>query len=779
MNRAAGYFEEAGDSIKAAECKAYVLRFEKMYLQAGNKFAELGMSDMATQSFWEGCCWEELIKFGNRAIYKLAAKFMIGEMSFVDFLKNEELIDKISNIDETWMRIVLNINTKSKEVEPNMFSIVCGLLEKLVYRGFTLLNPTIADLYFKNKQYIKAIEKWDDLAKVNHDRRYSESKLYYTAKKETCVSLSDKIFWMNKLQEYDAICERYSDSFTAESLTEDAVAIVFTCLLSRNYEKAVSYPYPKDEETKWNRLYAQNRVRFLTDVVLDDFTLDKFYFLSDKIQLEERGLFDEILPVSVFELIFSLKEVDENGRPYWTYFTSMRKNNGVRVFKESLNRERILEALSKDILSGAEYDKSIASCFLDFLFDDEFNVKRADKFNRTLITIFSHGAFYKADFRKSMKRNKYFTAYSELDNNEHETIKNNVRSYVDYYFSSLKKLNSKAVDDAKNLLRAYEVCVPYQGINPDYFNICNMYKKYMKEKKFAEIKDWMEQRVIFNQYMDDSVLRKASYAKLVASFNEKKYKLQELTDDFSKEDASMFVAVVNTCEDKPTYESTLLTAKLIYTHHLRRDNLKLFCRVNDLVDKLPDTIDAAIDEVLSNKERVNEYAIKLLSYTWEALYEHSFVADHYDKLLKKKRLERLYILVEYLKKRALLHYSELKKSLFETKQEEYGIQMTKDFLPALYPKIEDKSVDRNPVGISEMATNGITAENAPNTKSSDNIKPKRTTKGKNGTKIVPPPLDVAKMAQLEMARNLKKMGVDIGIIRKAAPLLTIDEIENI
>jgi hypothetical protein len=90
----------------------------------------------------------------------------------------------------------------------------------------------------------------------------------------------------------------------------------------------------------------------------------------------------------------------------------LRDKNGVRVFKRSLNRERILESLSKHIVSGNEYDKSIASCFLEFLFDSDFNAKRADKYCRTLITIFGHDVFFKEDFRRSTERNKYFTSYS-------------------------------------------------------------------------------------------------------------------------------------------------------------------------------------------------------------------------------------------------------------------------------------------------------------------------------------------------------------------------------
>ena len=48
------------------------------------------------------------------------------------------------------------------------------------------------------------------------------------------------------------------------------------------------------------------------------------------------------------------------------------------------------------------------------------------------------------------------------------------------------------------------------------------------------------------------------------------------------------------------------------------------------------------------------------------------------------------ILLEYLKKRALLHYYYFKEKLFEEKQDEYGMSMNKSYLPIAYPKIEEK-----------------------------------------------------------------------------------------
>ena len=157
------------------------------------------------------------------------------------------------------------------------------------------------------------------------------------------------------------------------------------------------------------------------------------------------------------------------------------------------------------------------------------------------------------------------------------------------------------------------------------------------------MKDWMEQRQLLNHFADDNMLQKASYTKLAQDFQEKEYDMYAFADDLSKEDAAMFVAAANANTEEYSFDCTFITAKLIYKHHLKRDNLKPYCRVNDVMAKLTDAIDLAIDEVLSNKEHVDEYKIKILAYTWDALFEHPFAANHYDKLVDKKRLSRLRI----------------------------------------------------------------------------------------------------------------------------------------
>jgi hypothetical protein len=249
------------------------------------------------------------------------------------------------------------------------------------------------------------------------------------------------------------------------------------------------------------------------------------------------------------------------------------------------------------------------------------------------------------------------------------------------------------------------------------------------------------------------------------AFKDKRLSLSAFVDDLSKEEASMLVSVINTCEDEYSYDAVLMTSKLVYKHQLRRASLKSFCRVDDLALKLQDRLDLAIDEVLLDGQQLDEYAIKILTYTWEALFDNTFIANHYDKLIDNRKINRLTSLTEYLKKRALLHYSYLPQRIFDSKQDEYGISMSRDYLPTRYPKIEEKG----------KKSTGKTEDD--DTKKDETIAITQTKTKKSTPKTSrKEEFDPAKAAQLVMAKNLKEVGVPLNIIVQSAPLLTEEEI---
>ena len=820
MKRAQSYFLEARLTALADECDAYIYLYNMDYEKAGDKFLSLNQSDkvqVAFNAFWKGNCWAKIISIAsNKSDYVpydnirlIAAKFMEGQNSNVEFLQS--LVEKIDYFQDAiashpddqsiWVTIFDKMCDKLKMVDAVNISLTLTYNLDYISKFIKWYNKGLAslraDLYFRRDEfhnhgiekgnsafrkdgYVKAISIWEECGLTINNKNY------YKAKKLTSKNFSEEIVWMDALNEYEEIVKNYADFSKAKDLTDEAAGIVFSCLLNKDYSLAVAYPFPKDNKIKWNRLYAQNPVRFLTDVVLEDFSPEKYWFINDKIILEEKTIFDQKLPTAVYDMIFSLNEIDENNRPHWNYFTSLLKDaHGERVIKSEINKVSVLEALSNKIKSSEEYDKAMASCFLEMIFDKDYNPRRADNYKSTIIFIFSHDVFFKEDFRRITERNRYFTTFTNLDADEHDTIKTNIRKYVDFYLNGIKKLSSSSIKDVKAIMRAYEVSVPYQGSMPDYLNIFNMYKKLIKQEKFSKMKNWLDCRMLFNQFLDDYCLQKASFSKFMKSLEEKNYNINDVTNDFFKEDASAFVAIINTIDEPYSYEKTLVSSKLIYAHRLRRDNLKPYCRVNDLIAKIPDEIDVAIDEVLANKGHINDYAIKLLTYTWEALYERSFVANHYDVLVNKPRLARLHVLTEYLKKRALLHYSYIKDRLFKEKQKEYGISMSRDYLPSAYPRIEEKNLNKGSEKIldkSDEKTNDI--DNVTSTQTNQDHKQKRNTKktiNKDVTKMKSDldPAMAAKLELLKSASNLKQMGVAIDIIRQAFPQLTTEEILNL
>lgn len=809
MKRAQSYFLEAGLTALADECDAYISLFRQDYEMAGDKFIALNQPDkknIGVNAYWKGQCWAKLLEkisnhndaVGYDFIRYNIAQFMANKISVSEILqilreKIDFFQDAICSHKEDqsiWKNVFDEVKKQLKSIEK--VNITISLTQNLdfISRYIPWYERSMADLRadlyyeramfnneglnkksagFRKEDYIKAIDIWEPSGVTN-------TQNYYRAKKLASTTISEEIIWMDYLQENDEIVKLYGDKDTAVSLTDAAAEIVFSCLLSKDFAGAVSYPYPKDEEWKWQRLYSQDRKRFLTDVILENFELKPYYFLEEKTKSEESSIFEERLPSSVFELVFSLNSVDKKGDPYWVKFVSSLKDfHGKRVFKGIRNRMEILEAMSKILDSKSEYDKTLASCFLEFMFDSDYNYKRAEKFNHTIARLFQHDTFFRLDFRGNSRRNKYFTSDVNLEDYELDRIKDNVRDYVDKYISTCRKVSTANVDDIKALLRAYEVCAVYQGNTPDYLSLCDMYKTHIKDKKLAAVKPWMESRLAFNRFMDDGNLKRASYSKLLNYLADKTQDINTLVGDFSKEDASMFVAIVNTVDTKYSYDKTLITAKLIYRHHLKRDNLKPYCLVNDLVKKLEKSIDDAIEEVLADKERVDEYAIKILAYTWEALYIHEFVAEHYNNLVDKKRLARLRFLTEYLKKRALLHYSYLKEEPFLEKQKEYGIFMSKDYLPSSYPKIEEKN------DYKESAAENI--ENKEATNSNDDKLGVTSSPEKPADKEPSPtvsPLDAAILATvIEMARKMKKDGMPSAQIQQYVHQLTIEEIEKL
>ena len=218
-------------------------------------------------------------------------------------------------------------------------------------------------------------------------------------------------------------------------------------------------------------------------------------------------------------------------------------------------------------------------------------------------------------------------------------------------------------------------------------------------------------------------------------------------------DAVAFIIAVTTGRGDYNYDATFMSAKLIYKLYLTSSYFS-----PAVLNKLDAWVDLAIDDVLADKKHIDEYALKTLAFVWEALNgKHEIPAKRYDRLVGNKRLERLSVLLDYLKRRAMLHYSYIKDKIFNSKQEEYGIMMDKKRAQEQprRPRIEYKEKE---------ATEVISS-----------AKPAK----KESPKTISAEEKAKKEGQIAMARNMKNTGMDAATIAQFATLLTIAEIEDL
>ena len=731
MNRAHSAYKEAKCEDKANLCKAYILKFKKEFDKAGTKFLDLGKYDLALNSFWEGGNWDQVLlmlqndskQYEGRAFKKATATFMGGKSTspLSDFLRSlkeneDEFQDSLSNPRdrELWNRIVRRICDIADRLEPKDVTVTllrdidrfsdyvewyeCGMAgtrAELHFKRAQFENRDIDtdDTEFKDSNYIAAIKCWESLSE-----KVTNNKDYYTAKKIVSKTPSEKIMWMDRLREHAEILNLYGSIETAQSLTEEAKNRIFSILLETDITKALEYPYPENWWTKWTDIYMKDRVYFLRMIILRNFNEKKFKFLKEKVKVDDRNAFQSMLPDDIFESIFSLEQTDKEGKPYWTYFVFDLKNKiEKRVIKSPVNRDAILKSLSKIIKASTEINKPLATCFLEMVFDEEYNSdsERAKKYLDVLTHIFKQDIFFKEDFRTVTKRSAYFTVNYPLKDEDIDRINGNLHKFVHEYLSGItKKITAvQAHDIILPLFKALEISVPYQGKYPDYANICDDYRKFLDDGELKKHYDLLtgriERRYIFNKLLDDSQNDESTFAQIKDEFKLKDYDLNQFVRELSKEDAVAYVVATNRKGDEYAYDSILLTAETIYSKKLEFKDFSPYCPDdNQLRDTLASSVNQAITELLNDVSQVKGYEMKLLTFIWEQIGDDRFAAIHYDNLVGHKRLVKEAGLKNYFKRRALLHFSKLKskkeKKEYERKKKEYNVA---DYHPASDPII--------------------------------------------------------------------------------------------
>lgn len=351
MKRAHDYFSEAGLPARADECDAYIHLYNNEYKAAGDKFKELNQTAAAADAYWNGMCWTELLQLQRVGtspvdqIRSIIIQFMTSKIEAQQLV--QELVDKrddfqtaISEFSKEirpWKASLELLKQKLRALTPVEVTAALtknlDVLSDFIIRFDNGLAPLRAHLNFVRAEFNNTHfsknepgfnpDGYERCVSICEQNSLPQKDEYFKSKKLLSKSDSEEIKWMNYLNEQGEIISRFGDVTVAPTLTPEAAGIVFSCLLNKDYRKAITYPYPKEQSIKWDQLYAKDKGKFLIDVVLHEFSMEKFYFLSDKVQSEEESVFDN-LPSSIFDEIFSLTESDGTGRPYWTFFANMK-----------------------------------------------------------------------------------------------------------------------------------------------------------------------------------------------------------------------------------------------------------------------------------------------------------------------------------------------------------------------------------------------------------------------------------------------------------------------
>ncbi len=699
MRRAVGYFEEAGSNESAELAKAYVWLYEHQYEQSGDKFSALNRYQQATDAYWKGACWRKLLSIKGEAQYSLAAQYMTGAKSLIEFISVERIVEKIYYKDDVWKKVVLRMKDDSQTVNEEYLFTVCDFFESLVERGFIFLNEVIAKLYYRNKKWNAAIKKWDALKQTEHID-------YYRAKIETSPETSDSVYWMSKANLNREILDRYSTPKDVQlyNLDDRAKSIIFALLLSSSnrFKEAVVYPY--DKEDRMRRLYYADKWQFLLYCVLRNFDLELYSeWVEQKVKDGDLELFENSWSSDTFDAMFRGTYLNVNGEVQyvWLDFLKLRDRNNLRLLKNEYNVNGLLKAVSSFVVCEdmtpdnstlAEKQKEKKRrffCFMDCLFDDNYNYHRAKQYEKVLLNSLCDVQLFRDDFSKSSSRNEYFLS-CDFDVKEFDQIKDNTRDFVVKSLDELRKIKDDAGEKKfRSLCMLYEKVIPFINVGsskavPDFGSVNKLYEDLKKQGKDGKLKDsvyacdFVNARLVFNLIRTEGRFSLTSW---LAKIEESHVSLPMMMETLDKENTIMFInktfkSASFNVETMKKFVQPL--SEKIYEFNLKLNDLDARTKKN-IRENLVKLLDVEIERLLG-ENRIDEYHLKLMGYAFEMALEKDQIAERYDRLIHDNRLAKLYRLVEYFKNRALNRYANMDSQIFQRKAKEYEVYKTQSEL---------------------------------------------------------------------------------------------------
>ncbi|MEZ4888352.1 MAG: hypothetical protein R3E32_26725 [Chitinophagales bacterium] len=267
--RAQQYYQSLFLEQEALECEAWANWYREDWLEAGESFAKLNDFPKACDAFWKVQQWQRLKEiYGNHNPthpHLLFAKYMLGESDFGKLLDNSYFEENCSATNESWKSIVSQLQEDFEEKIKIGFEAYAPYAENIGNKGFKVFFDLAGTFYFKDEIYDKAAKAWEQNHDLSQENNYTKTRKhylptnYYTAKINAAKGSKEKIFWLDKLKNYEQITIFFDTTSNKQTQQFDlhTYRLVFNAYLkTKKFDTALQYTFLSLEE-KVEKLLAQ------------------------------------------------------------------------------------------------------------------------------------------------------------------------------------------------------------------------------------------------------------------------------------------------------------------------------------------------------------------------------------------------------------------------------------------------------------------------------------------------------------------------------------------
>ncbi len=233
LRRAKQFYSDLGDTQKADFCEAWALEFEEQFLEAGNRFLQLGKVEEAWSCFWKGMCWSELIAWYDQhpeshTVERALGIFMVAEPQNLEALNNftsfiSSQVSAIATLSEKpltteheylthskqWKKAIeeyakrLEALLNDSQINSEVWQQFGDVLQAVGAHGgasqpdYNELNQLAAECFSRAKNYEQAVRTWEACG--------ATQKPEYNRAKAMVLGIPEGLKYLAQAGDYDSI----------------------------------------------------------------------------------------------------------------------------------------------------------------------------------------------------------------------------------------------------------------------------------------------------------------------------------------------------------------------------------------------------------------------------------------------------------------------------------------------------------------------------------------------------------------------------------------------